>query len=293
MYDIANSIVTQLSQAKMRRDRLVLQNLSDGRGRLTHAALSALLCGALLLCLAPLPAAAHPHAWVVAKLDVIYKDGAVTALRHTWLFDEFYTQGATEGLDTNKDGRLEPSELAELTKVNIDGLKEFGYFSSALSNGEAVKFGTPRDASMAMLTVPVDEAPKAGAGAGSPGMNDAASGDTVASGQPGAQDSQSPTKRTIELLSLTFTLPLAQPVPAEANGMEISVKDPSIFIWFEFANKTPVTLVNAPKGCNYKLESSKLSAEQQRLQDAFGGASGFQALTGSALKSVQLTCLPG
>ena len=38
---------------------------------------------------------------------------------------------AIEGLDKNGDGKYDRQELSELAQVNIDGLKEFNYFTVA------------------------------------------------------------------------------------------------------------------------------------------------------------------
>jgi len=91
------------------------------------------------------PARAHPHVWIVVETTLIYDKGAFTGLRHKWTFDESYTRMAIEGLDKNNDGKYDREELAELAKVNIDGLKDFGYFTTAGVAGQEVKFGVPTD----------------------------------------------------------------------------------------------------------------------------------------------------
>ena len=99
--------------------------------------------GALLW--ACLPAIAHPHVWVTAEATLLYENGAFVGIAHKWTFDEYYTTMAIEGLDKNKDGTYDRSELAELAKVNIDALKEFDYFTFPALTGQAVKLGEPRD----------------------------------------------------------------------------------------------------------------------------------------------------
>jgi ABC-type uncharacterized transport system substrate-binding protein len=90
-------------------------------------------------------ASAHPHVWVTVEATVLYANGSVTGLQEAWTFDEFYTATAIEGLDANRDGKYDRQELAELAKVNIEGLKEFAYFTYAkLGNGE-LKFAVPAD----------------------------------------------------------------------------------------------------------------------------------------------------
>jgi ABC-type uncharacterized transport system substrate-binding protein len=109
----------------------------------------ALLLTAFGLC-GTVPALAHPHVMVVARAEVVYTpDGKVTAIRHAWAFDEAYSVYAVQGLDTNNDGIWSRAELAELAKVNVESLSEFGFFTLAKANGKAQEFGAPTDYSLA------------------------------------------------------------------------------------------------------------------------------------------------
>jgi ABC-type uncharacterized transport system substrate-binding protein len=110
------------------------------------------LCALLVLLAAVAPlvggaarASAHPHVWVAVETTVLYEKGAFTGLRHRWIFDEFYTAMAIEGLDKNGDGKYDREELSELAKVNIEGLKEFGYFTFPQAAGQDLKTGEVRD----------------------------------------------------------------------------------------------------------------------------------------------------
>ncbi len=91
------------------------------------------------------PAEAHPHVWVTVEATVLYENGSVTGLVHKWTFDDMYTAMAIQGLDVNEDGVYSREELAELAKVNIDGLKEFGYFTVAKLGKAPVKVKDPTD----------------------------------------------------------------------------------------------------------------------------------------------------
>ena len=88
---------------------------------------------------------AHPHVWVISRTTVLFKDGAMTGLQHDWTFDEMYAAMAIEGLDTNKDGKYDRSELQSLAQVNIDGLKDFEYFTAAEAQKKPLKFSAPVD----------------------------------------------------------------------------------------------------------------------------------------------------
>lgn len=97
---------------------------------------------------AAVTAQAHPHVFVTAKTEIVFDTGKVAAIANHWTFDEFYTAMAVEGLDTNKDGIYSREELAELTKVNLSGLKEFDYFTFAKSGEAKIAFAEPVDAWM-------------------------------------------------------------------------------------------------------------------------------------------------
>ncbi|WP_295556212.1 DUF1007 family protein [uncultured Hyphomicrobium sp.] len=103
-----------------------------------------LALGAAFACLS-LPAAAHPHVWVTVETTVLYDGGKITGLKHKWTFDDMYTAMAIQGLDTNGDGQYSREELKELAQVNIDGLKEFGYFTQAKLGKAEVKAKPPID----------------------------------------------------------------------------------------------------------------------------------------------------
>jgi ABC-type uncharacterized transport system substrate-binding protein len=91
------------------------------------------------------PAHAHPHVWVTVESTLLSERGAFTGLQHKWTFDEFYSAMAVEGLDTNKDGKYSREELAELAKVNVTSLKDFGYFTFPMLAGQALKVADPND----------------------------------------------------------------------------------------------------------------------------------------------------
>jgi ABC-type uncharacterized transport system substrate-binding protein len=90
-------------------------------------------------------ATAHPHVWVAVETTVVYDKGAISGFRHRWSFDELYTTMAIQGLDANGDGAYDKAELAELAKVNMDGLKEFDYFTQARLGGQPLKLAQPKE----------------------------------------------------------------------------------------------------------------------------------------------------
>lgn len=108
-------------------------------------ALSFILSGAALTGIASAPASAHPHVWVTVRDEIVFENGKMTGVEHHWTFDESYTQMAIEGLDTNNDQSYSREELKELAQTNIDGLKDFDFFTFATIGEKKVPFAPPRD----------------------------------------------------------------------------------------------------------------------------------------------------
>ncbi len=191
---------------------------------------------------------AHPHVWVTMRETVLYDQGAITGLQQAWTFDEIYTQQAIEGLDKNGDGKYDREELKELAQVNIDGLKEFEYFTFAKLGDNPLKFKPPADYWLEYTDKGI--------------------------------------------LTLHFTLPLEQPVPAPATGFNFAVFDSSYFIAFDFAEADAVKLgANAPAGCKPAVHEPPEDTDTQQLNEAFSGAmSGAGSVSIGSGKTVAIEC---
>ena len=87
---------------------------------------------------------AHPHVWVTMKTDLIYgPDGAITGVRHAWAFDDMFSAFATQGLDSKEKGKFTRDELMPLAKVNVESLKEYGYFTYVTADSKKVQLTDP------------------------------------------------------------------------------------------------------------------------------------------------------
>lgn len=231
---------------------------------------------AALMMLAASAASAHPHVWITVESTVLYEQGSIAGIRHKWTFDEFYTAMAIQGLDTNNDGNYDRNELAELAKVNIDGLREFAFFTHIKLADHALAIDDARDAYLdyAEATNQGESEPapaqKGNANETKPGVvgrvQNWFSGDSK-SGKPAAKP---------KVLSLHFTLPLKQPVLAEAPGFTFSVSDPTFFIAFELAKDNPITLgAGAPAGCKVSVGGSERgAADAKNLGESFAQLGG-------------------
>lgn len=221
------------------------------------------------------PAAAHPHVYVTVETTVLYDKDTITGLRLRWYFDEFYTTMAIDGLDTNGDGVYDRKELAELAKVNVEGLGEMGYFTSARADGAALAFDKPTDYFIEHVAMVAPPGP--------------ARAMEALPGAPAAPASKAETSDT-KVLALEFTLPLKQALPARMNLLEYTVADPQFWIWFDLDPAKGASLgAGAPAGCKFEIGLPKQdAAELQKLGEAFY-AQGGQAGVGVA-KTVSVTC---
>jgi ABC-type uncharacterized transport system substrate-binding protein len=177
-------------------------------------------CAAFMLFLMGGRAEAHPHVWVTFHSELLYAaDGSMTGVRHAWRFDDMFSAYALQGMPHAKKGQYTREELASLAQVNVDSLKEYGYFTFARADGKKLKFSDPVDYWL---------------------------------------------EYTDQALVLHFTLPLK--APAAAKLVQIEIYDPSIFVDFEFAKDTPVSVSGAPQCvATYDLPHQPTPAEQMRL----------------------------
>lgn len=89
-------------------------------------------------------AQAHPHIWVTAKSEIVYApDGTITGIRHAWTFDDMYSANAVQGL--GKNGVVTRDDLADLSKTNVESLKDFDYFTYARTETHKQRFADPVD----------------------------------------------------------------------------------------------------------------------------------------------------
>jgi ABC-type uncharacterized transport system substrate-binding protein len=104
-------------------------------------------CAILLVVLSSVNRAeAHPHVWVTFHSEVLYAaDGTMTGVRHAWTFDDMFSAYALQGISHAKKGQYTREELAPLAQVNVESLKEYGYFTFARADGKKVKFSEPVD----------------------------------------------------------------------------------------------------------------------------------------------------
>jgi len=93
----------------------------------------------LAVCLFTLasPAFAHPHVWVTIKEEFTYgPNGELLSVHHAWTFDDMFSAYALQGLTAKTKGQFTRDELQSLAKLNVESLKEDGYYTYAWVDGQ-------------------------------------------------------------------------------------------------------------------------------------------------------------
>ncbi|MCO6386568.1 DUF1007 family protein [Aliihoeflea sp. 40Bstr573] len=117
------------------------------------------------------PAAAHPHVFAEARLEIATEGENVQALRHVWRFDDLFSSTVIFEFDRNKDLKLDAEELEMVGSVILESLAEFDYFQFVTADGKDIEMSPPErivasleDQQLLILfeSTPVEELPLAG-----------------------------------------------------------------------------------------------------------------------------------
>jgi tRNA threonylcarbamoyladenosine biosynthesis protein TsaE len=168
---------------------------------------------------------AHPHVWIDGHLTLLFNpQGQVTALRHTWKFDELFSAFSLQGITREKNGVIPAGELKTLTDQWMQNLADpASHFFTTVSHG----------------------------------------GKTVALQKP--VQVQSTLDTQTNQLTLSFELPLNEPLALSKLSLEVDVNDPGYFVAFDYKGSQVLTLSEAPSTCRYShMPPRALDSKSQR-----------------------------
>jgi len=89
---------------------------------------------------------AHPHVWIEGHLTLLFNpQGQVTALRHTWKFDELFSAFSLQGITREKNGVIPAAELKSLTDQWMQNLADPAshFFTTVSHDGQAIALQKP------------------------------------------------------------------------------------------------------------------------------------------------------
>lgn len=114
------------------------------RYRMPSRQLVWVILGVLLgMSLFPRPAAdAHPHIFIVQRLNLAFDDKGLAGIGVNWLMDEMFTSMILEDHDRNGNGQIDPPEVQTIKAQAFDYIAESNYFVFVTIEGKpfAVKF---------------------------------------------------------------------------------------------------------------------------------------------------------
>lgn len=90
------------------------------------------------------PAAAHPHVFAEARLEItVQPDGTVEKLAHVWRFDDLFSSTVLMEFDKNGTLKLDSAELTELSNTINTSIAEYKYFQTVSYDGKDVVMKKP------------------------------------------------------------------------------------------------------------------------------------------------------
>lgn len=90
------------------------------------------------------PAAAHPHVFAEARLEItITPDRSVEKLAHVWRFDDLFSSTVLLEFDKKGTLQLDSEELNELSSTIDTSIAEYRYFQTVTQDGKDVVMKKP------------------------------------------------------------------------------------------------------------------------------------------------------
>lgn len=71
---------------------------------------------------------AHPHVFIVQRLEVVFDDKGLAGVRVRWKFDDMFAAMIAEDHDRNGDGALDPPEVEIVREKAFSFIAEHNYF---------------------------------------------------------------------------------------------------------------------------------------------------------------------
>ncbi len=108
-------------------------------------------------------ARAHPHVWIDATVNLVFKAKKVAAMNVTWVFDEVYSAATIADFGKHQKGRMDEGELKGLVGESDKSLANYSYFTYLQIDGKRRRVAAVEDFTAAVkggrlvyrFTVPV------------------------------------------------------------------------------------------------------------------------------------------
>lgn len=72
---------------------------------------------------------AHPHIFIVQRLDVVFDGKGLAGIKVRWKFDDMFASMIAEDHDLNRNGKFEPAEIEAVKEKAFSFISEHSYFT--------------------------------------------------------------------------------------------------------------------------------------------------------------------
>jgi ABC-type uncharacterized transport system substrate-binding protein len=83
----------------------------------------------VLLLLAQSEVQAHPHVFIVQRLNVVFDGKGLAGIKVRWKFDDMFASMIAEDHDLNRNGKFEPAEIQAVKEKAFSFISEHSYFT--------------------------------------------------------------------------------------------------------------------------------------------------------------------
>ena len=84
----------------------------------------------LLFLFLPVPEiTAHPHIFIVQRLNVAFDDKGLSGIKVCWHFDDMFAAMVIEEHDVNRNGKFEENEIQTIKEKAFSYIAEYSYFT--------------------------------------------------------------------------------------------------------------------------------------------------------------------
>ncbi|MBW2568082.1 MAG: DUF1007 family protein [Deltaproteobacteria bacterium] len=90
-------------------------------------------------------AIAHPHVFIVQRLNIVFDDQGLAGFGVEWHFDEMFSNMIATDYDQNQNSSLEPAEVAMVKEKAFSYIAEYDYFIFVKIDGQSFKVKLTKD----------------------------------------------------------------------------------------------------------------------------------------------------
>jgi ABC-type uncharacterized transport system substrate-binding protein len=79
---------------------------------------------------------AHPHVFIVQRINLVFDDQGLAGFKMRWGFDEMFSSMIAGDYDRNRNGRFESEEVQTVKKIAFNYIANYNYFTFIKIDGK-------------------------------------------------------------------------------------------------------------------------------------------------------------